>query len=77
MATILRAISRRWRAGAEGSYPAELQAWMDRSDRLAELVVVDAHDGAAYLEVMIPDEESQPFPDEVIDRGYKLRTPRG
>jgi indolepyruvate decarboxylase len=41
------------------------------------LDAVDAHDGAAYLEVMIPDEESQPFPDEVIDRGYKLRTPKG
>ena len=40
------------------------------------LDAVDAHDGAAYLEVMIPDEESQPLPDEVIDRGYKLRTPR-
>lgn len=43
----------------------------------AALDAVDAHDGAVYLEVMIPDEESQPFPDEVIDRGYKLRTPRG
>ena len=43
----------------------------------AALDAVDAHDGAAYLEVMIHDEESQPFPDEVIDRGYKLRTPRG
>ncbi len=39
------------------------------------LDAVEAHDGAAYLEVMIPDEESQPLPDEVIDRGYKLRTP--
>ncbi|MBU3751258.1 MAG: alpha-keto acid decarboxylase family protein [Mycobacterium sp.] len=38
---------------------------------------IDAHAGAAYLEVMIPDEESQPLPEEVIDRGYKLRTPRG
>ena len=43
----------------------------------AALDAVDSHDGAAYLEVMIPDEESQPFPDEVIDRGYKLRTPKG
>ena len=24
---------------------------------------------------MIPDEESQPLPDDVIDRGYKLQTP--
>ena len=32
-------------------------------------------DGAAYIEVMIPNEESQPLPEDVIDRGYKLRTP--
>jgi hypothetical protein len=25
--------------------------------------------------VMIPNEESQPMPEDVIDRGYKLRTP--
>lgn len=41
----------------------------------AVLVDIEAHDGAAYIEVMIPDEESQPLPDDVIDRGYKLRTP--
>jgi len=39
------------------------------------LDAVETHDGAAYLEVMIPDEESQPLPEQVIDRGYKLRTP--
>lgn len=36
---------------------------------------IDAHDGAAYIEVMIPNEESQPMADAIIDRGYKLRTP--
>ena len=36
---------------------------------------IEDHDGAAYIEVMIPDEESQPLPDHVIDRGYKLQTP--
>ena len=36
---------------------------------------IEDHDGAAYIEVMIPDEESQPLPEDVIDRGYKLRTP--
>ncbi len=41
----------------------------------AVLVDIEAHDGAAYIEVMIPNEESQPLPDDVIDRGYKLRTP--
>ncbi|MFM8733913.1 MAG: alpha-keto acid decarboxylase family protein [Pirellulales bacterium] len=39
------------------------------------LDAIDAHDGGAYVEVMIPNEESQPLPQHVIDRGYKLRTP--
>jgi len=39
------------------------------------LVEIEAHDGAAYIEVMIPNEESQPLPEDAIDRGYKLRTP--
>ncbi len=39
------------------------------------LEAVDAHDGAAYVEVMIPDEESQPLPAKKVDRGYKLSTP--
>ena len=34
-----------------------------------------SEDAAAYIEVMIPNEESQPLPDAVVDRGYKLRTP--
>ena len=38
---------------------------------------VEKHTGAAYIEVMIPNEESQPLPEDVIDRGYKLRTPGG
>lgn len=45
---------------------AELDAMLDR---------IDGHDGAAYVEVLIPSEESQPLPDAVIDAGYKLRTP--
>lgn len=36
---------------------------------------IAAEDAAAYLEVMIPNEESQPDPAEMIDSGYKLRTP--
>ncbi len=32
-------------------------------------------DGAAYIEVMIPNEESQPLPETTVDRSYKLRTP--
>lgn len=45
---------------------AEFDAVLDR---------IDAHDGAAYVEVLIPNEESQPLPAAVIDGGYKLRTP--
>jgi len=39
------------------------------------LAAIDTHDGAAYIEVMIPNEESQPLPPATIDRGYKLSTP--
>lgn len=39
------------------------------------LEALDSHDGAAYIEVMIPHEESQPLPADLIDRGYKLATP--
>jgi indolepyruvate decarboxylase len=39
------------------------------------LAAINAHDGAAYIEVMIPNEESQPLPPATIDRGYKLDTP--
>ena len=42
-------------------------------DRALERIA--SHPGAAYIEVMIPGEESQPLPDAVIDSGYKLRTP--
>lgn len=41
----------------------------------AALARIAAEDCAAYIEVMIPNEESQPLPDAVIDLGYKLRTP--
>ncbi len=39
------------------------------------LARIAAEDAPAYVEVMIPNEESQPLPGEVIDSGYKLRTP--
>lgn len=41
------------------------------------LDAIDKHKGAAYVEVMIPNDESQPLPAAVTDRAYKLRTPRG
>ena len=40
------------------------------------LDAIESHKGAAYIEVMIPDAESQPLTEEVIDRGYKLQTPK-
>jgi len=50
-----------------------------RVSTVAELddafAAISAHDGAAYIEVMIPNEESQPLPPETVDRGYKLLTP--
>jgi len=39
------------------------------------LTAIGGDDRAAYIEVMIPNEESQPLPADVQDRGYKLRTP--
>ena len=36
---------------------------------------IEKHDGAAYIQVLIPESESQPLPAEVIDRDYKLRIP--
>jgi indolepyruvate decarboxylase len=39
------------------------------------LVAIDASDSAAYIEVMIPESESQPLPAAAIDMAYKTRTP--
>jgi hypothetical protein len=36
---------------------------------------IASEDAAAYIEVMIPNEESQPLPANITDNGYKLRTP--
>lgn len=39
------------------------------------LATINAGDAPAYIEVMIPEGESQPMPDWVIDATYKIRTP--
>ena len=39
------------------------------------LAKIATHDGAAYIEVMIPETESQPLPEGTIDLAYKLKTP--
>ena len=36
---------------------------------------IETHDGAAYVSVMIPKEESQPLPDWRKDHAYKVYTP--
>ncbi|MFM8704670.1 MAG: alpha-keto acid decarboxylase family protein, partial [Planctomycetia bacterium] len=41
----------------------------------AALAKIASEDAAAYVEVMIPNEESQAMPEAVVDIGYKLRTP--
>jgi len=40
------------------------------------LAAINAHETGAYIEVMIPETESQPLPRAIIDRTYRLRTPR-
>ncbi len=39
------------------------------------LAAISAGEAAAYIEVMMPEGESQPLPDRVIDTTYKTRTP--
>jgi indolepyruvate decarboxylase len=36
---------------------------------------IEKHDGAAYIQVLIPESESQPISEVDIDRDYKLRVP--
>ena len=36
---------------------------------------IEKHDGAAYIQVLIPESESQPLPDAIIDRDYQLNVP--
>ena len=45
---------------------AELEAVLDK---------IEKHDGAAYIEVMIPEQESQPLPSAITDLDYKLAIP--
>ena len=54
--------------------------WCGRASTVAELeqalAAINAHDGAAYLEVLIPAEESQPLAAEVIETMHQTRTPK-
>lgn len=58
--------------GCRGWYAARVTTVGELENALD---AIESHDGAAYVEVMIPGEESQPLPQDVIERGYKLRTP--
>jgi len=53
--------------------------WCGRAETVAELkealCSINAHQGAAYLEVVIPAEESQPLEDEVIETMHQTMTP--
>ena len=58
--------------GCKNWYSARVSTVAELEQSLA---AIDTHDGAAYVEVMIPNQESQPLPPATIDRGYKLDTP--
>ena len=53
--------------------------WCGRAATVAELeqalAEINAHEGAAYLEVVIPAEESQPLAKEVIETMHQTATP--
>lgn len=53
--------------------------WSGRVSTVAELeqalVAINAHDGGAYLEVMIPPEESQPLAETLIETMHQTATP--
>jgi len=53
--------------------------WCGKASTVAELenafTCISNHSGAAYLEVIIPAEESQPLPQELINRLQKQHTP--
>ncbi len=58
--------------GCEGWFCARINTVAELESALKK---ARSHDAACYLEVMIPEEESQPLPDALIDRIYKTATP--
>ena len=54
--------------------------WCGRVGSVAELEqafqAINAHQGAAYLEVLIPAEESQPLAEDVIETIHQTATPK-
>lgn len=58
--------------GCKNWLTAKVETVAELEDALAK---ISAADSAAYIEVMIPDAESQPMSDAAIDMTYKTRTP--
>jgi indolepyruvate decarboxylase len=58
--------------GCQGWFAAKVAT---NAELEAALEHIAADDSAAYIEVIISEEESQPMPEAIIDNGYKLRTP--
>jgi indolepyruvate decarboxylase len=54
--------------------------WCGRAGTVAELeqalAAINAHQGAAYLEVLIPADESQPLAEDVIETMHQTMTPK-
>ena len=59
--------------GCKGWLTAKASTVAELEDAISK---IEKHDGAAYIEVMIPESESQPFPADLIDKMYKFRTPK-
>ncbi len=58
--------------GCKGWLSAKVGTVAELEDVLTK---IEKHDGAAYIQVLIPESESQPLPAEVIDHDYKLKVP--
>lgn len=59
--------------GCKGWFTARVATVAELEQAIA---TAQAHDGGCYIEVMIPETESQPIPRAMIDRIYKAPTPR-
>jgi len=58
--------------GCKGWLSAKVGTVAELEEVLAK---IEKHDGAAYVQVLIPESESQPLPAEDLDRDYKLNIP--
>ena len=54
----------------------DADAWLKSEHKKLSFAEINAHQGAAYLEVLIPAEESQPLAEEVIETMHQTMTPK-